>query len=43
MANFPEMNKEYEKWFPQKPARTTIEVKGLPKGVPVEIDCVALA
>ncbi len=35
MANFAEMNTEYEKWFTHKPARTCVAVKTLPKGVPV--------
>jgi 2-iminobutanoate/2-iminopropanoate deaminase len=43
MANFAEMNKEYESWFAHKPARTCVAVKTLPKGVPVEIECIALA
>ena len=43
MSDFAEMNEEYTKHFPGKPARTTIAVKELPKGVPIEIDCVALA
>lgn len=42
MANFAEMNGEYEKHFPHKPARSCVAVKELPKGVPVEIECVAL-
>lgn len=42
MANFAEMNGEYEKWFSHKPARSCVAVKQLPKGVPVEIECIAL-
>ena len=42
MDNFAEMNGEYEKHFPHKPARSCVAVKELPKGVPVEIECVAL-
>ena len=42
MDDFAEMNGEYEKWFPHRPARTCVAVKQLPKGVPVEIDCVAM-
>ena len=41
MGSFAEMNKVYEKYF-QTPARSCVEVKGLPKGVPVEIECVAV-
>ena len=43
MEYFQEMNAEYEKWFGHKPARSCIAVKQLPKGVKVEIDCIALA
>jgi 2-iminobutanoate/2-iminopropanoate deaminase len=43
MANFAEMNKAYEKGFTHKPARSCVAVKELPKGVPVEIECIALA
>lgn len=42
MADFAEMNGMYEKYFTHKPARTTVAVKQLPKGVPVEIECIAL-
>ncbi|KAL8731218.1 MAG: hypothetical protein Q9181_004377 [Wetmoreana brouardii] len=46
MANFAEMNGEYEKHFgvngAPKPARSCVAVKELPKGVEVEIECVAL-
>jgi 2-iminobutanoate/2-iminopropanoate deaminase len=43
MDNFAEMNGMYEKWFTHKPARSCVAVYQLPKGVPVEIECVALA
>jgi 2-iminobutanoate/2-iminopropanoate deaminase len=43
MANFAEMNKTYEEYFAHKPARSCVAVKELPKGVPVEIECIALA
>ncbi|KAF2144005.1 uncharacterized protein K452DRAFT_223486, partial [Aplosporella prunicola CBS 121167] len=43
MANFGEMNAVYEKFFAHKPARSCVAVKQLPKGVPVEIECIALA
>jgi len=39
--NFTEMNKVYEKYFSNKPARSTIEVSKLPKGAKVEIDAIA--
>ena len=42
MANFAEMNGEYEKHFAHKPARSCVAVKQLPKGVPVEIECIAM-
>jgi 2-iminobutanoate/2-iminopropanoate deaminase len=42
LKNFVEFNEIYSMYFPMnKPARTTVEVKGLPKGVSVEIDCIA--
>ncbi|KAL4792714.1 Endoribonuclease L-PSP/chorismate mutase-like protein [Aspergillus venezuelensis] len=43
MANFAEMNAQYENFFTHKPARSCIAAKQLPKGVPVEIECIALA
>lgn len=43
MANFAEMNGVYETYFTHKPARSCVAVKQLPKGVPVEIECIALA
>jgi 2-iminobutanoate/2-iminopropanoate deaminase len=42
MANFDEMNETYGQFFVTKPARSCVAVHQLPKGVPVEIDCVAL-
>ncbi|KAI9883998.1 MAG: hypothetical protein M1823_004216 [Watsoniomyces obsoletus] len=42
MANFGEMNSVYEKHFVHRPARSCVAVKQLPKGVPVEIECIAL-
>ncbi len=42
MANFAEMNEIFGQYFTQKPSRSTVEVKGLPKGVPVEIEAIAL-
>lgn len=41
MKNFAEMNGVYAEWFAHKPARSCVAVKELPKGVPVEIECVA--
>ncbi|KAG8623570.1 hypothetical protein KVT40_008546 [Elsinoe batatas] len=43
MANFAEMNGVYEKYFAHKPARSCIAVYQLPKGVPVEIEVIALS
>lgn len=43
MANFAGMNSVYETYFPtNKPARSCIAAKQLPKGVPIEIECIAL-
>ncbi len=42
MNDFAEMNAEYEKWIKHKPARSCVAVKQLPKGVNIEIECVAL-
>ena len=43
MRNFAEMNGEYERQFAgHKPARSCVAVKELPKGVDVEIECVAV-
>ncbi|KAF2228598.1 YjgF-like protein, partial [Viridothelium virens] len=41
MANFAPVNEVYEKHFAHKPARSCIAVAQLPKGVPVEIECIA--
>ena len=43
MADFAEMNDEYGKHFLTKPARMTFAVKGLPRGVAIEIECIAYA
>lgn len=41
---FAAFNKVYEEFFSgHKPARAVVEVKGLPKGVMVEIKCVAVS
>ena len=42
MADFAAMNAVYAEFFPGKPpARSTVQVAGLPKGALVEIECVA--
>lgn len=42
MAFFGDVNRVYESHFgDHKPARSTVAVKGLPKGVDVEIDAIA--
>jgi len=44
LGNFQTLNTIYAEYFGgHKPARTTVEVKGLPKGASLEIDLVALA
>jgi len=40
MDDFAVVNAVYEQYFPGKPARTTVEVGRLPRGVRVEIDCI---
>jgi len=40
MDDFAAVNAVYEQYFPGKPARTTVEVSKLPRGVRVEIECV---
>lgn len=43
MKNFAEVNREYELHFRDtKPARSCVAVKELPKGVEIEMECVAL-
>ena len=43
MAEFPKMNAVYAEFFPENPpARSTVAVAALPKGVAVEIEAVAL-
>jgi 2-iminobutanoate/2-iminopropanoate deaminase len=43
MRDFANMNSVYGEFFPENPpARSTIQVAGLPKGGLVEIECVAL-
>ncbi len=42
MADFAEMNRVYAEFFPEKPpARSTIQVAGLPRNAAVEIEAVA--
>ena len=43
LNNFQKVNNIYSKFFkgPKTPARACVEVSALPKGVSVEIDCVA--
>jgi len=42
MAEFPKMNEVYAMYFPENPpARATVQAAGLPRGVRVEIECVA--
>jgi len=44
LADFAAVNEVYGRRFPQDPpARSTVEVKGLPRGAGVEIEVVALA
>ena len=44
MADFPAMNEVYARHFGNhKPARSTVQAAGLPKGVRVEIDAIARA
>ena len=40
MDDFAAVNAVYDQYFPGKPARTTVEVSRLPRGVRVEVDCV---
>jgi reactive intermediate/imine deaminase len=43
MKDFARMNAVYEKYFSShKPARSCVAVRELPKGVDVEIECIAL-
>ena len=44
MEDFPGFNEVYARYFtPPYPARSTVAVKSLPRGVQVEVACVALA
>ena len=43
LADFPEMNRVYAEFFAERPpARSTIQVAGLPKNAAVEIEAIAL-
>jgi 2-iminobutanoate/2-iminopropanoate deaminase len=43
MGDFAKMNSVYAEFFPENPpARSTVQVAGLPKGALVEIECIAL-
>ena len=41
MADYAAMNAAYVELFPDRPARTCVQVAGLPLGARVEIDCIA--
>jgi 2-iminobutanoate/2-iminopropanoate deaminase len=44
LGAFPEVNEVYARFFPQAPpARSTVQVAALPRGVGIEIEAVALA
>jgi 2-iminobutanoate/2-iminopropanoate deaminase len=43
MAHFGAMNAVYGRYFPEDPpSRATVHVAGLPKGVDIEISCIAV-
>ena len=42
MADFAAFNKVYEQYFTEKPARSCVAVKTLPKNVLVEVECIAV-
>jgi 2-iminobutanoate/2-iminopropanoate deaminase len=42
MADYSGMNATYAELFAHKPARTCVQVAGLPLGARVEIDCIAV-
>jgi 2-iminobutanoate/2-iminopropanoate deaminase len=42
MADYAAMNAAYVELFPDRPARTCVQVAGLPLGARVEIDCIAV-
>ena len=41
MADFAKFNEVYAKYFTEKPARSCVAVRELPKGVLVEVECIA--
>ena len=41
ISDFAKFNEIYAKYFTEKPARSCVAVKELPKGALVEIECVA--
>ncbi|MCK4903830.1 MAG: Rid family detoxifying hydrolase [Candidatus Marinimicrobia bacterium] len=43
LSNYPELNTVFKEWFDgvDPPARSVVEVSALPKGVQIEIDCIA--
>ncbi len=43
MADYAGMNAAYVELFPDRPARTCVQVAGLPLGARVEIDCIAVS
>ena len=44
LSEFPRMNETYARMFGDaRPARATVEVSALPKGVRIEIDAIAMA
>jgi len=44
LGNFTEVNEVYARFFPDAPpARATVQVAALPRGVGIEIEAVALA
>lgn len=42
MADYADMNAAYAELFPDRPARTCVQVAALPLGARIEIDCVAV-
>ena len=43
LAHFPTVNEIYGKWLGDaRPARSTVQVRGLPRGALVEIDAIAI-
>ncbi len=44
MADFPKVNEVYAKFLGESlPARSTVQAAALPRGVMIEIDCIAIA